>query len=605
MRRDAASRFFRLPLPARCARAFTLDIAMKRFPVLTAAGAGLMLVALNAFAQAQSPEVVPAVEPGTKLSMPAAGTPAPDFTVEAPDGSTIRLSDYKGSIVVVDFWATWCGPCQQAMPHNSQMQDKYRDDGVVVLAVCSNDSREAFEGWVRRNRPKYSFEMAFDPAARDYDNSFVRNQYGVTGFPTIFVVGRDGRIVGMASGGGPGENPRLARLLARAGAPVDLASLPPEEENKGPATVPMVGKTPASTGLIGMGAPRPAAASAAPRFGSMELGQAVPDFTLVGEDGGEVKLSDHAGRTVVVHFFTGLRPQPYLQHIASRYGESVTVLGASTATERADFDAWVKAGRGDATYTMSWDPVGKAFMESVAYMTFGIGMFPGSVVIDAQGRLVDGVIGMGPIAGQKVYAALAKAGVKLNEQDHARALSVPAATAPAPPSGPPPIELLEAGQMAPDFVTQDLEGNDVRLADFKGQVVVLDFWATWCGPCMKAMPHLEQVHRETKDQGVVVLASCTSDSRQAFERWVRDNRERYTFLTAHDAAERGPERASRTLYGVRGIPTQFVIGRDGRILEVIVGYSGEKDVRLQQALAKAGVDIEVPAVAAAQAPGER
>src|SRR5690606_26207552 len=101
--------------------------------------------------------------------------------------------------------------------------ERYKDDGVVFLGICADDTRENYLGWAQRNRRKYSFPTGSDPVGKDYQNSFVRNDYGVTGFPTMFVIGRDGRIVGMASGGGREENPRLLRLLAKAGAPVDLS----------------------------------------------------------------------------------------------------------------------------------------------------------------------------------------------------------------------------------------------------------------------------------------------------------------------------------------------------------------------------------------------
>ena len=66
----------------------------------------------------------------------AVGVPAPDFTATAPDGSQVHLSDYKGKTVVLDFWSTWCGPCQRSMPHLEKVWQSVKDKNAAVLGVC-------------------------------------------------------------------------------------------------------------------------------------------------------------------------------------------------------------------------------------------------------------------------------------------------------------------------------------------------------------------------------------------------------------------------------------------------------------------------------------
>jgi thiol-disulfide isomerase/thioredoxin len=175
----------------------------------------------------------------------------------------------------------------------------------------------------------------------------------------------------------------------------------------------------------------------------------------------------------------------------------------------------------------------------------------------------------------------------------------------SPKSTTPQPEVLAVGTVAPDFAALDVAGRTMKLSDFKNKVVVLDFWATWCGPCMKSLPHAQEVANLYKNQDVIVLANCTSDTRATFEKWIKENQSKYSDISfACDPNERGSatygERASIKLYGVSLIPTQFVIGKDGKVVAALVGYS-EGDVRLEAALAKAGIQVDAATVAKGEA----
>lgn len=180
----------------------------------------------------------------------------------------------------------------------------------------------------------------------------------------------------------------------------------------------------------------------------------------------------------------------------------------------------------------------------------------------------------------------------------ALALAAMAADVPTPP-------MLAAGTLAPEFSSFDLDGKEVRLADYRGRVLILDFWATWCAPCVASMPHTQAIAAKYAGQGVAVLAVCTGDKRQRFEDWVKLKAKAYPALRfTFDPHEQGTpaehERASVALYGVPAIPTQFVIDREGRIAGTITGYL-PGDHSLEQALAAAGVKVDLPEPAGAKA----
>ncbi|MCB8933274.1 MAG: TlpA family protein disulfide reductase [Fimbriimonadaceae bacterium] len=154
-----------------------------------------------------------------------------------------------------------------------------------------------------------------------------------------------------------------------------------------------------------------------------------------------------------------------------------------------------------------------------------------------------------------------------------------------------PVEeksLLAAGTVAPDFVAQTPDGKPIRLSDFKGKVVILDFWATWCGPCKESMPGLQKIYDRVRDQGVVVLSLNVLDAKAPFDAWIAKNGgTTYTFTFAFDPAGRGKESIPTSKYNVSGIPTMYVIGRDGKVKDALVGSGNEAN--LVKALEREGV----------------
>jgi len=120
--------------------------------------------------------------------------------------------------------------------------------------------------------------------------------------------------------------------------------------------------------------------------------------------------------------------------------------------------------------------------------------------------------------------------------------------------------------LAPDFSLTNLDGDPVTLSDYAGQIVVLDFWATWCSPCIKSFPHLHEVIDRNQDQGVVLLVVSLDKTAQRARNYLVEN----GYSTANVLWESLDEaRRVKELFGVVGIPRTFVIDRNG-----IIRYAG-------------------------------
>jgi len=132
------------------------------------------------------------------------------------------------------------------------------------------------------------------------------------------------------------------------------------------------------------------------------------------------------------------------------------------------------------------------------------------------------------------------------------------------------------GSAAPDFVVQDGD-KKVALHDFKGQVVVVNFWATWCAPCIQEMPSLIEMADRVKPKGVTVLGVSIDVDEAAYKKFLQQHG--VTFITVRD-----PEQKSSALYGTTGWPETFIVDRQGVLRRKFVGPVDWTDPEIMQYL---------------------
>lgn len=137
---------------------------------------------------------------------------------------------------------------------------------------------------------------------------------------------------------------------------------------------------------------------------------------------------------------------------------------------------------------------------------------------------------------------------------------------------------VKVGDAAPEFKLMTTDDKEVTLASLKGKVVLLDFWATWCGPCKAAMPSIQKIHDEYKNKGVAVFGvNCWERKDGVGKKYMTDKGYTYGCLLA------GDDLASKQ-YGTSGIPTLVVIGKDGKIALLEVGFGPEGDKKIREAI---------------------
>lgn len=133
--------------------------------------------------------------------------PAPDFSLEDMDGEKYTLSSFRGKTVLLNFWATWCPPCRKEMPSMEGLYQRFRDKGLVVIAVNQWETPDHVFSYMGDLNVDPTFPLLFDT------RSEISEKYGVKGLPTSFIIDAGGRVTHKAIGGRDFHHPALIEQI--------------------------------------------------------------------------------------------------------------------------------------------------------------------------------------------------------------------------------------------------------------------------------------------------------------------------------------------------------------------------------------------------------
>jgi cytochrome c biogenesis protein CcmG/thiol:disulfide interchange protein DsbE len=132
-----------------------------------------------------------------------AGDSAPDFTITADNGQTVSLPDFKGKLLVLNFWASWCQPCVQETPSLSRFAQQFADKGVVVLGVSVDKDQRAYNAFVQR----------FHPAFLTVRENKLHEDFGTFMYPETYIIDAKGKVLKKIAEAADWNDPQLAQYV--------------------------------------------------------------------------------------------------------------------------------------------------------------------------------------------------------------------------------------------------------------------------------------------------------------------------------------------------------------------------------------------------------
>ena len=459
-----------------------------------------------------------------------------DFAYRDLTGQTHRLSDYAGKVVVVDFWGTWCPPCRAEIPSFIRLQDAYAEEGLQILGLNYRDEVPEIRQFVVENGLNYPT----GPGSDDI-RALVP---GFRGYPTTVFVGRDGKVKEVLVG---------AHSFAKLDGIVrDLLAQTVEPTAAELARWPEVPEVPAVSDLKKAQRLTDDLADAGPARETLEthwddqyadadaaaqVATALGDLvTKANEAGGTAAIAvpPHAGE-IAARLAVAQPPAEGEKALFARlFVDAAVALArrnesaeATTFLERAaqfGWTDWEMVERESAFNSFRDDA---DFQKRLARWTGG----------EAPGSTGSG--GGGPSG-------------NLDPIEQAQAD-------------------LGAGESFPlSFVFRDLDDQRHRLKDYRGKVVVVDYWGTWCPPCRAEVPHLVALQERYGDDGLQILGLNYNEKAKSD---VAD------FAAEHGVnypVGIGNKMAKEAVPGFRGYPTTVFVGRDGKVRLSVTGARSEE-----------------------------
>lgn len=519
------------------------------------------------------------------------GMPAPAFTAVDVNGKEYKLSDFAGKVVVLDFWFTGCVPCKAEMPYMEKIAESMKGDPIQFISMSLDTGDQLMAAWKEMVKDQHGPVLNLNvPGGFKSD---LTKQFGIRSVPRIVIVDQQGNIYD--SNALRPSDPKLKQTLEAL-----LGQTNPKQEiQKEMMALMQAGTGEQKEAILKRAMAKFRNVPEVSAMLNMMVFQVIEGFTKEKKydqmESYISKIAPSAFRRDVL-FITGCsmnengatdKAAPYIKEAAEwtvanpkteaedadEYKKIASISGAygnllASQGKLAEADKWVEQGYGNGENAnldlrKSYAAVQlykKNYAKALPVLEniFRNGM--GTETMKAQ--LKEAYAGSnGSDKGFDKYfnGLLKESADKQKKEVQSRIISEP----------------------APMFTLKNMKGEDVSLAALKGKVVILDFWATWCGPCKSSFPAMQKaIDKYKNNKNVAFLFIDTWESSKdplpEVKKFIEEHN--YNFNVLFDLKDPVSKKNEVVAsYGAKGIPAKYIVDKEGNIRFKLVGFSGSDE----------------------------